>query len=227
MKYTAIIPAREGSKGIPGKNLKILCGKPLIQWTIEIAIKSTFIDKIIVSTDSVLIAKIAKSLGAEVPFLRPKELSSDSSKIIDVISYYLNELPEIDNFILMQPTSPIRELSDIKNLVDLENKFKTNSVVTVVEHSKHPYLMYSIGEDMKLKAYLKVDKSSNRQSYPNVYLLNGSLYLSRRSFILENKSFINQNTIASIMPIERSIDIDNMKDWYKAESILKRGLFKY
>ena len=227
MKFTAIIPAREGSKGIPGKNLKLLCGKPLIQWTIEIAIKSPFIDKIIVSTESVQIAKIAKDLGAEVPFLRPKNLAEDSSKIIDVIIYYLKKLPKIDNFILMQPTSPIRELIDIKNLVDLEKRYKTHSVATVVEHKKHPYLMYSITNDMKLKAYLECSNSSNRQSYPNVYLLNGSLYLSKRSFILENKTLVNENTIASIMPPDRSIDIDNMQDWQQAASIIKRDMIKY
>jgi CMP-N-acetylneuraminic acid synthetase len=147
-------------------------------------------------------------------------LATDSSKIIDVIIYYLEELPEIENFILMQPTSPIRELVDIKNLVDLEKIYKTNSVVTVVEHKKHPYLMYSITDDMKLKAFLKSNNSSNRQSYPSVYLLNGSLYLSSRSFVLEHKSLINENTIASIMPPDRSVDIDNMKDWQKAESIM-------
>lgn len=226
MNITALITARGGSKGLPRKNMNTFCGKPLIQWSIELAQKSPLINRVIVSTDSQEIADLSNRLGAEVPFLRPASLASDRSPVIDTILHLLDRLPEIEYLILLQPTSPLRNLTDIKNAVEIEKLYKSNSVVTLVEHDKHPSLMFSLDNSLKLKPFQKEHNLTNRQSYEKVYLLNGAIYLVKRSFVIKNKKLINAETIASIMPKERSIDIDNIDDWNLAENEMKKINFE-
>ena len=122
----AIIPARGGSKGLPGKNIKNLNGKPLIEWTIEAALKSKCIDKVVISTDDTNIASISENAGATVPFLRPQDLATDHSLAIDVYLYTIDKLIEntskkYSSFIVLQPTSPLRNSDDIDNAVELFN----------------------------------------------------------------------------------------------------------
>ena len=147
-KFLAIIPARGGSKGLPGKNIKEICNKPLIAWSIEAGLKSKYLDEVSVSTDYESIANISKEYGANVPFLRPENLASDTATSFDAvkysIDYYKNELgKEFDYIVLLEPTSPLREDSDIDNMIEklIENKEKFDSIISMGEVHEHPSIM--------------------------------------------------------------------------------------
>ena len=166
-KILAIIPARGGSKGLPGKNIKKLAGKPLIAWTIDQAKKSKYIDKLIVSTDSKEIAEISKKYGAEIPFLRSKKLAQDNSSIYDVIfdaiNWFKKNNIDFDLIILLEPTSPLRENNDIDNAVELfiNNWDKANSLVSVSEiHLENPFITLKI-KGKFIKPLLKTNFSPN------------------------------------------------------------------
>lgn len=157
----AIIPARGGSKGLPGKNIKEMCGKPLIAYTIEVALKSKSIDHVILSTDDEEIATVAKKYGAEVPFMRPAELASDTAMAVDNYIYTIGRLEKewntkIDSFVVLQPTSPLRIAEDIDGAVELFNARNADSVVTYVKEA-HPIFWHKkIDENNKLEDYFKV-----------------------------------------------------------------------
>ena len=157
--FLAIIPARGGSKGIKDKNIINLKGKPLIAYTLDAAIESQVFDEIVVSTDSLKIAEISKSFGAKIPFLRPKELASDNAKTVDVIihvlNYYINQNIEFDYFMLLQPTSPLRNSKDIKNAVNLLFEKNANSVVSVCETEHSPLWSNTLPEDLSLANFIK------------------------------------------------------------------------
>ncbi|MCK4825372.1 acylneuraminate cytidylyltransferase family protein, partial [bacterium] len=182
----ALIPARGGSKGIPKKNIKPLLGKPLIAWTIEQAKKSKYFDIIIVSTDSEEIAKISEKYGAEVPFLRPKQLARDSSPTIDAIMHALNWFEErgeyFDIVVLLEPTSPLRKENDLDNAIELfiKNIDKADSLVSVGEvHLENPYIMKKI-EHGYAKSFMEIDEDMyQRQQLPKVYFPYGVVYLSK------------------------------------------------
>jgi len=224
-KILAIIPARGGSRRLPGKNIRKLLGKPLIVWTIEQAKKSKYIDKLIVSTDDKTIAKISKKYGAEVPFLRPKELARDSTKIIDVILNLLSLLKK-ENYIpdiiaLLQPTSPLRTVKDIDNAIELFLKNKCESVISIYESGHSPYWSFKI-EKKYLKPvfgwkYFKM----RRQDLPKSYTPNGAIYITTTKILHKYKSFYTNKILSYIMPKERSIDIDNEIDFKLTELILK------
>ena len=219
MTLVAIIPARGGSKGIPNKNLKEFKGKPLIQWTIEQAHKSEYIDRVIVSTDSNEIANISRKLGAEVPFIRPKYLAKDTTSMIETVIYTLDNLKEINDLILLQPTSPLRRVADINNIVRLRSDNNRSSAVSVKEISDYPEWMIRI-KNKNISSYCTNTKSAKRrQDLEKIYILNGSLYLTTRRHIYTNQSFISYETIPYIMKKEFSIDIDDESDWNYAEFI--------
>ena len=219
MTLVAIIPARGGSKGIPNKNLKEFKGKPLIQWTIEQAHKSEYIDRVIVSTDSNEIANISRKLGAEVPFIRPKYLAKDTTSMIETVIYTLDNLKEINDLILLQPTSPLRRVADINNIVRLRSDNNRSSAVSVKEISDYPEWMIRI-KNKHISSYCTNTKSAKRrQDLEKIYILNGSLYLTTRRHIYTNQSFISYETIPYIMKKEFSIDIDDESDWNYAEFI--------
>ena len=181
MSITALIPARGGSKGIPNKNRRIFKGKKLIEWTIKQAIDSDNIDRILVLTDDLEIAEISKNCGAEIPFLRPDYLATDQSPIMDTVLYTLQQLPELNDVILLQPTSPLRRAIDIDNAINLRNDHKRNSAVSVCEISEYPEWMFRI-ENNFMTHYLADDKlSKRRQDIEKVYILNGAIYLSTRN----------------------------------------------
>ena len=146
MSSIALIPARGGSKGIPRKNIKLFNSKPLIFWTIKAAIESKFVDRVIVSTDDEEIAHIAKSLSAEVPFLRPKELAQDNSSGIDPVVHALNNLQNVKDVLLLQPTSPLRRTKDINGIFELRSKKNTSSAVSVSESGKHIDLFFEMDQ---------------------------------------------------------------------------------
>jgi len=223
----AVITARGQSKGIPGKNLRPLAGKPLIAWTIEAARASKLLNRIIVSTDDDRIAEVAREYGAEVPFMRPAELAADHTPHLDVMLHAIKWIEEqpgggCDYVMLLQPTSPFRTADDIDTAIKLASAKQAVAVVSVCEVARHPYLMKRILEngmiedmfDVKI-AYLR------RQALPACYSLNGAIYLNRPEVLQSEKVFSPKGTYAYIMPHERSFDIDTFWDLYVAELIMR------
>lgn len=221
MTTVALIPARGGSKGIPRKNVLPFCGKPLIQWSIEVALHSPLIDRVIVSTDDLEISEIALSVGAEVPFLRPDELATDSAPGILTVMHALGQLPDVSDLLLLQPTSPLRTSADINSIFALRHLVGSESAVSVAQSPKHPAWMYAINEMNFLNPLLKTDFASCRQHLSPVFALNGALYLASRSFLFREKSFISNETVGYVMPRERSVDIDTPLDWQWGEFLMQ------
>ena len=224
-KILAIIPARGGSKGIRRKNLQKLSGKPLIAHTIIAAKKTKSINKIIVSTDDKEIEKISKNNGAEVPFLRPKQISKDTSSTIEVIKHALKFLQENQSYvpdiiILLQPTSPLRTSQLITKTINTLKKSKATSVITVSKITKHPYAAYWLKNDF-LKPFEKnFTKYSRRQEFPDLFFPTGAVY----TFWYDTLKKFNSLHGPKIKPIvvhDEDIDIDNLQDLFFAEMMLK------
>ena len=222
----AIIPARGGSKGLPGKNILPFCGKPLIAWAIEAALECKFLDRIIVSTDSEEIATIAKSFGAEVPGLRPPELALDNSSAIDVFIYLWKKIIGDTNtastpFIILQPTSPLRKSCDINKAVEIFHEKKADSVIAVSEAAHPPVWAKKIDRKGILRNYFETSESlSNRQQIPTAFMPNGAIFILKKELVLKNRNYYSDKTYPYIMPFERSIDIDNIWDFRIAEFIM-------
>ena len=225
-KILGIIPARGGSKGLPGKNILPLLGKPLILWTIEQAFLSRHLDKIIVSTEDEEIAEIAKKNGAEVPFIRPVELATDHAKGIDVvihaIDWFETNKNYFDMFMLLQPTSPLRTSQDIDNAVGRLFLKKAKGIVSVCEEEHPPLWTNVLPVDGCMKDFLKPEiLNKNRQEIQVFYRINGAIYLAYCNYLKSQKSFFGKETYAYVMPRERSIDIDTDIDFKFAEFLLQ------
>lgn len=229
-----LIPARGGSKGLPGKNIKLLLGKPLIAWTIEQALASKYLDRVVVSTDDKEISDISKKYRAEVPFIRPKELAMDNTKGIDVVLHAIDWLKEndmrkqCDLLILLQPTSPLRATEDINKAIELLFLKEAKAIVSVCEVDHHPLLANTLPEDGCMKDFIRKEiMNKNRQELPKFYRLNGAIYLAYCNYIKERKSFFGEKTFTYIMPRERSIDIDDEIDFELAEILIKNNVSNF
>lgn len=226
-KIIGLITARGGSKSIPRKNVKLLAGKPLIAWTIETALKSRQLSRLIVSTDDEEIAQIAREWGAETPFMRPLELAQDDSSHISVIVHAIQWLEKSggvqpDYIMLLQPTSPLRVVKDIDAAIELAETHSATAVVSVCEIDRHPYLSKRIFQDGTLGEFVSSDIDYlRRQALPQAYALNGAIYLNRRESLVRDRTVLPQGTYAYIMPPERSLDIDSSWDFYLADLILR------
>lgn len=226
MKILAIIPARGGSKRLPNKNVLDLNGKPLIKWTIEAALGCNEIDTVMVSTDSSNIADIAIQAGAEVPYLRSAELSSDTASssdvVLNVINYYESIGNEFDVVILLQPTSPLRTTNDIKNAIKLFEEKKANSIVSVTECEHSPLWCNTLQPNLKMDNFIPDGlKNIRSQDLPKYFRLNGAIYLVNVKKFIEAKTFILNNTYALMMPQINSVDIDSLLDFKYAEIIME------
>lgn len=225
-KVLAIIPARSGSKEVPNKNIKEINNKPLISWTIIEAKKSKKIDKLIVSTDSKEYALICKNLNVEVPFLRPDNLSKDSSSSLEVVHHSIKWLKnnldyEPDYILLLQPTSPLRTSKDIDKSINIALQKNADSVVSVEKVVKHPYYMRSINKKGLLINYLNQSQNHiRRQELNEVFILNGAIFLVKTEVIL-NGSWYGNKCYPIIMPQERSIEIDSQFDFLLSDLIMK------
>lgn len=221
-----IIPARGGSKGIPGKNTKEIAGKPLIAWTIEAAKESNYIDRLIITTDSEEIAGIGRDVGAEIPFLRPSEFAQDNSIGTDVILHALNWFEDHDQkydyFIYLQPTSPMRKSVHVDTAIEMIGQNdKAVSLVSISESSKHPNWMKTINKNGFIQSFLPSEiVYNNRQELPPVYVLNGAIYICRWDVFLEDHSFYLRSCLPIIMDRVSGIDVDSLEDWAYAEFIL-------
>ncbi len=224
-RILGIIPARAGSVGLPQKNILPLLGRPLIVWTIEKAIASKYLDRVIVSTDNEEIAAVSMNYGAYVPFIRPEELSTGNAKAINVImhsiDYFLSNNEFYDLVMLLQPTSPLRITQDIDNAVEYLFSKGAQSVVSVCESEYHPYLMNILPPDGNMESFLRPEAiNSNRQELSVFYRLNGAIYLAYCDYLKSSMSFTGRGTFAYIMPQERSIDIDSLLDFKVAEALM-------
>lgn len=231
VKILVLIPARSGSKGIPNKNIKDFCGKPLLAWSIEQASKSKYKDdmRIILSTDSIEYANIGHQYGAEVPFIRPKILSQDNSLDIDFIKHavdYLKEWEQYNPDIILQlrPTQPCRKVEDIDKCLDIfiNNREEYDSLRTLIESPKSPYKIYQINDDNILEPVIKLDGVDSfnmcRQDLPKCYLHNGYIDILNTN-ILSRSTISGTKIYPYIMNNDNFIDIDTAIDWENAEKV--------
>lgn len=213
-RVLGLITARGGSKGLPGKNILPAAGKPLIAWTIDAARASRAIDRLVLSTDDVAIANVARAHGCDVPFMRPPELATDTASSMDVVMHALDAIPGFDIVVLLQPTSPLRTAADID---DACNAFSTSGApacVTVSLVEQSPYWMYQLGEGQTLQPILVAPVGiSRRQDLPPIYALNGAVYVADVPWLRQSRAFVGPETVASVMPLERAIDIDTAADF--------------
>ena len=213
-KVLAVIPARGGSKGLPGKNIKHANGKPLIWFSHDSALKSHFIDDVILSSDSSEIIDAAKVFGLHAPFKRPDHLATDTADSISVMLHAWTHYPDYKYVVLLQPTSPLRTSQDIDACFHKMNKCDAPACITVVQAKQHPAWMVSIKSDEKIRSVLDPSTiSTRRQDLNEAYILNGAVYVAEFSWLAHSKSFLNKDVVASVMPPERSLDIDSEFDF--------------
>lgn len=227
----AIIPARGGSQGLPNKNIKYLAGKPLIAYTIEAARGSKYINKIIVSTDSEEIGLVAENYGAEVPFLRPGHLAGSDSKAIDTYFYTLERLKNeyrlnISEFIVLQPTSPLRTSEDIDSAIKLFRDSNADSVISFCESSHPPLWAKKITNERISDYFSEPAGNKNRQELDLAFIPNGAIFIFNYLFLKQNGSYYSDKTIPYIMPVERSVDIDSLMDFEYAEYLIIKNINK-
>ncbi|MCB2385261.1 acylneuraminate cytidylyltransferase family protein [Thalassolituus alkanivorans] len=225
-RVLCVVPARSGSKGLKDKNIRELAGKPLLAWPVCCARGSKYIDRIIVSTDSEKYAGIARQYQADVPFLRPENLAQDTTTTIDVIEDLLKQLQEsYDILVLLEPTSPLTETKDID--VALESLIgsweKADAIVGITQEIKsHPAYLLTLDEE-KLIHSLNADfsKAVRRQELPEVYRMDGTLYISKVDALLNKHGFYHDRTIGFIVPEWKSYEIDSMTDFICIEAIMQ------
>jgi CMP-N,N'-diacetyllegionaminic acid synthase len=232
LKVLGIITARGGSKGIPGKNLKLLAGKPLLAYTIETARASRALDRVILSTEDEAIAAAARDLGCDVPFMRPLDLAQDDTPHLPVIQHATRWMQDRVNYrpdavMVLQPTSPLRSGDDIAAVVALLENSGADSVLSVNEVPPHAHPMRTLRLDEKGHAVLFVSgdpvrkRVNRRQDLPPAWLMNGAIYACRTRVLVDAEpSLYGNRVVAYRMPTERSINIDDLEDWHAAERAL-------
>ena len=225
MKNLAIVTARSGSKGLPHKNIKPLDGIPLLAYSIIAAKESGCYDKIVVSTDSEEYARIAREWGAEVPFFRSEENSSDKASSWDtcreVIEGYKALGEEFDTFTLLQPTSPLRNGEDIKKAFRIMEEKNADFVVSVSKATHNPKLCNQLPDSMSLDGFIMRQNNTRRQAIGDFYMLNGALYIVKIDKLPDDNHIYIENSFAYVMPEERCLDIDTELDFVIAETVLK------
>jgi CMP-N-acetylneuraminic acid synthetase len=227
-KILAVIPARGGSKGVPGKNIRPIGGKPTIAYTIEAALAVRHILwRIIVSTDDEKIAHVARQCGAEVPFMRPADLAGDQVPTLPVLQHAVKFIEHQDGLtldwvLLLQPTAPLREAQDIEAALNLARNGNCDSVISVVQvFAEHPILMKRIEDNQLLPYCVEEKEGTRRQDYqPPAFMRNGAIYLSRRGVLMEQNSIWGRTIRPYIMPPDRSVSIDSEIDFKLVEIML-------
>jgi CMP-N,N'-diacetyllegionaminic acid synthase len=226
-RILAIIPARGGSKGLPGKNIAPLAGKPLIAWTIQEAAKSRYLDRCIISSESKKILSVARASLGDCPFVRPKEYARDSSPMIECVSHAIswtkkNDIP-YDVILVLQPTSPLRTVADIDGAIESFFAKGYKSLVSVCEAEHNPLWSNTLPGDLSMRSFLPEKiRHKQRQALPVYYRLNGALYLAYTDYLVKHKSFFTRDAFAYCMPTERSIDVDSALDLEIAAYLLTK-----
>ena len=212
--FLGIIPARKNSKRLKNKNFKNLVRKPLIYYTIESAKKSKYLDRFIISSDSTQIHRIAKRYECEIPFIRPRYLSTNSASSVDVICHALKKIKKnYDYVILLQPTSPLRLTKDIDMAINKIVNLKAVSLISVCYSDKPKKFPIKIVNNLIKKTKKDIKKKNN-------YFLNGAIYICKTKFFLKKKTFYTNKTLAFFMPKNRSIDVDTLEDFNEAKKKL-------
>lgn len=214
LRIIAYIPARKNSKGLKNKNLRLIIGKPLVELAILQALESKVFEQIVVSTDSEKIHLIAKKYNCITSGLRPSEIASDTSKIIDSILYDYHKLQfeDYDCLVLLQPTSPLRSSLDIKNALDLFIDNDLSSVVSVTKSNEKLHLLRTLDQQSRLTKVKNIDSDIRRQESKELLKVNGAIYVNQMVDILKSNFTFNDNSIPYIMSNENSIDIDDLND---------------
>jgi len=231
-KVLAVIPARGGSKGVPRKNVRLVCGKPLIAYTIETALAAKHLfHRILVSTDDSEIVEVSRSYGAEAPFLRPAELANDKAPMIPVIQHAVrfaeqDDKIQFDWVCLLQPTEPFRTVSDIEQALSLAIAGECDSVISVVQvFSVHPILMKRIDAGRLVPYCIEEKEGTRRQDYqPPAYMRNGAIYLTSRNALMERSSIWGDVVRPYIMPPERSVGVDSELDLKLVQLLMQERL---
>ena len=215
---------------MPRKAVREMADKPLIAWTIEAALASEGLERVVVTTEDSEIMEVANRCGAEVPFRRPAEMATDEAPGIDPVLHALRWLEEHDGYLpewvmLLQPTSPLRTSEDIAAALQIAEREDVDAVVSVTEAAQHPWWMKRIDDDGRLLDWEEAGEATRRQELPDAYALNGAIYLTRRSVLTEYRSWYATRTHAYVMPPERSLDIDTPWDFRLADLVLsdRRG----
>ncbi len=228
MSNIAIIPARSGSKGLKDKNIKELCGKPLIAYSIEAALNSGCFDEVMVSTDSEKYAEIARQYGASVPFLRSEATSSDTASSWDMIDEVLEGYQklgrEFHTFCLLQPTSPLRTSEDIKGAYQFYEEKASFSVVSVCEAEHSPLWCGHLPESKEFDNFIDVESMKQRQAGGKFYRLNGAIYIVNIERFKTDRFLYQKGSYAYIMRQDQSVDIDTDIDFQFAELLMKRNI---
>ena len=229
MRVLGLIPARGGSKGVPRKNIKPLCGRPLLAYTAEAALSSRRLSRVILSTDDEEIAEAGKNCGLEIPFLRPAELARDETPMLPVAQHAVRFLEEsgahFDSVCLLQPTNPLRGANDIDACIELLENGGADAVVTTLPvpteynphwvylQDGHGWLRLSTGRDAPIP---------RRQELPPAFHREGSVYVTRRDTLMERNSFYGERLLGYEMSADRSVNIDTPEDWLRAERLISQ-----
>ena len=227
-RIIAIIPARGGSKGLPGKNLRNIFGKPLIEWTIEKAKEEQYLDTILVTTDHMETADISIKLGVEVPFIRPKELADDYASTYDVIRHALeyytkSERKIFDYVVLLEPTSPLRDDGDIDTMLEMliNHASEYDSIVSVGEISEHPAIVKRL-DDSKIKSYCEeLVQTTRRQDNTPAYFPYGVAYMAKTSILLKENTFYTRRCMSFKIKRYQNYEIDDIYDFLCVEKIME------
>lgn len=224
-KILCIIPARGGSKSIPGKNIKLLLGKPLISYAINAAKLSKYIDRTIVTTDDREIARIAKKYNAEVPFVRPARLATDTTSMLPVLQHAVNYLKNKDRYepdiiVLIHPTSPFVLAKDIDAGIKKIVSSGASSCATICETRERPEFMFMADMAPLIRTKLR---TARRQDLPKVFSLNGAVYITRMKTLMKKNKILDFRDLCGVkIALERSLDIDEPLDFIVAEAIAKK-----
>jgi CMP-N-acetylneuraminic acid synthetase len=228
MRVLGLIPARGGSKGVPRKNIKLLCGRPLLGYTAESALGSKRLSRVILSTDDEEIAAVGRACGLEVPFLRPAELAQDSTPTLPVAQHAVRMLEEagdhFDALCLLQPTNPLRRSEDIDACIELLETSNADAVATIlpVPAEYNPHWVYFQGERGLLRLSTGEDTPiPRRQSLPPAFHREGSVYVVRRNVLMEGNSFYGSRFAGYLLDPAQSANIDTPEDWQQAERLIR------
>jgi len=221
-----LIPARGGSKGIPGKNSRLLAGRPLLQYAVDAATASGVIDRIVVSTDSAEIAELAQRFGAEVPFMRPGELATDEAPMLPVVQHAVGELEASgwrpDVVVVLQPTAPLRRPNHIRRALELLDETGADSVVSVVEVPRHysPQYVMKIAEGQLVNYLREGEALARRQDAQAAYSRDGTVYIVRRDVLMNENTIYGDDCRPLVLDATESVNLDTMDDWPRAEQVL-------
>jgi len=219
-RMLGVIPARGGSKGVPGKNIRLVAGKPLIAWTIEAAQSSKSLDHIILTSDDREIIDVAKKYNCNAPFVRDSHLAIDTTPTVDVVLDALDRCLGYEWVVLLQPTSPLRTAQDIDHAVEQCIALNAPSCVSVCLSQESPYWMFTLNQDQNLAPLLPNAAVTRRQDLPPVYSLNGAIYVAKSEWLRQERTFLTPDTVAYEMPVERSLDIDTETDFLQLKYLL-------